>query len=201
MLFTSPLCDVTPVVCQTEGRRCLMQPFFFSLFFFPDSSSLAFIFIFIFKRSTPTRCCDTAFLSFGWQCRSQGMSPFLSLSHFFSLSLCNTHTQSLFRPTSSIITPPSIHPGHCWVVVLSARAWRTQPLIYASPLWHSAAAVLFTVLHVYFGSQGQALGFSGGWEGIKWYFKPRKHWRSLDSITGHAWGKYKYHTGTYWHIS
>lgn len=35
------LCDVTPVVCQTEGRRC---------FFFPDSSSLAFIFISFFKR-------------------------------------------------------------------------------------------------------------------------------------------------------
>ncbi len=31
VLFTSPLCDVTPVVCQTEGRRCGLSFFFQTL--------------------------------------------------------------------------------------------------------------------------------------------------------------------------
>lgn len=115
MLFTSRLCDVTPVVCQTEGRRCLMQPA--SLFFF--SSRLFFTglyFYFICKWSPPTQCCDTAFLSLGWQCRSQGISLF---SFSLSLSLCYMHAHSLLLPTSSIITPPSIQD--------TAESWCCQP--------------------------------------------------------------------------
>lgn len=69
---------------------------------------------------------------------------------FFFVSFALLQAQTLFfPPASSIITPPSIHPGHCWVVVLSARTWRTQPLTYASPLWPGATIVLFAVLQLY----------------------------------------------------
>lgn len=106
VLFTSPLCDVTPAVCQTEGRRCLMRPLiFFSRLFFTS-----FYFYFIFKRSPPTQCCDTAFLSIAWQCRSQGISLF-SFSLVFSRSPSHAHTSSV--SPCFLHHNTSIHPGHC----------------------------------------------------------------------------------------
>lgn len=129
-----------PVVCQTEARRCLMIP----LFFFQTLIHWLFIFIFYFLMK-PTH---SVLQHIWWQCRSWGISLFLSLSY--------THTFS--APAYFLHHNTSIHPGHCWVVVLSARAWRTQPLTYASPLWPSAVSVLFAVLRIYFGGQGHSSG-------------------------------------------
>lgn len=151
LLFSSALCDVTPVVCQTEGRRCLMRPLSLSFFFFPDSYSVAFIFILFFSKwSPPTQCCDTAFLS------SVGVGPYHSFLFFSKYPLSYTHAHSLSLPASSIITPPSIQDtAESWL--LSAWAWRTQPLTYASPPWPSATTVLFAVLQIYLSGQGHRL--------------------------------------------
>ena len=81
MLFTSPLCDVTPVVCQTEGRRCLMRPPFF-FFFHPDSSSLAFIFILFVNEAHPLSAATQLFSASDGSVgvRAYHSSPSLSLS-------------------------------------------------------------------------------------------------------------------------
>ena len=113
MLFTSPLCDVTPVVCQTEGRRCLMRPPFF--FFHPDSSSLAFIFILFVNEAHPLSAATQLFSASDG---SVGVRAYHS-SPSLSLSLCYMHTHSLLLPTSSIITPPSIQD--------TAESWCCQP--------------------------------------------------------------------------
>lgn len=155
MLFTSLLCDVTPVVCQTKGRRCFMWSLSLSLSFFPDLYS--FSFIYLFKTQTSHSVLRHSFSRHRMAVWESGhITLFLSRSLSFfshSLSLGYTHTHSpcfLHHNTS-------IHPGHCWVVVLSARAWRTQPLKYASPLWPGATTVLFAVLQIHLGGQGHRL--------------------------------------------
>lgn len=179
--FHSPLCDVTPVVCQTEGRRCLMRPLcflFFSqtLFFFP----LAFI----FKWSPPTQCCDTAFLSIGWQCGSRGISLFSFFHFFFS----RTHILH-FSPL-----PPSshLHPSR----TLLSRGAVSQSLTHSAT--HKCVTSLAQRRHhaarcpprIPRWPGSEVLCFSGGLEGIKCYFKSRKHCVFLlKRITGHAWGK------------
>lgn len=158
--FHSPLCDVTPVVCQTESRRCLMRPLFI---FFPDSFSPAFYFYFIFKWNPPTQCCDTAFLSLGWQCGSQGISLFSSSHVFF------THTHSPFLSTSSIIMPPSgqdtaesrgFQPEPDALECVTSLAQRQRPADRCPPRtpWWSGS---------------EAPGCSGGWEEMKCYFKTK----------------------------
>lgn len=146
--FHSLLSDVTPVVCQTGGRRCLVWPLSPSLPLSPPLPlSLRLYFsltALFFKWSPPTRCCDTAFLGIGWQC---GSRSFLLFFLTFSASPYFLHHNTSIHP--------SIHPGHCWAALLSARSWRTRPLTHASPCWPAAAVVLLLVLHVYLGGQGQ----------------------------------------------
>lgn len=117
MLFTSLLCDVTPVVCQTKGRRCFMWSLSLSLFFQTCIHFHLFIYL---KRRPPTQCCDTAFLGIGWQCGSRGISLFffLALSPFFP-TRCLLVTRIHTLPASSIITPPSIQD--------TAESWCCQP--------------------------------------------------------------------------
>lgn len=113
-------------------------------FIFSRLFCATFIFIW-FEQIPPTRCRDTAFLCIKWWCRSLGHITCFFFSFLVSLAFIHTiQISSCFLHHNT-----SVRPGHCWVVVLSARAWRTQPLIYASPLWPAATTVLFAVLQLY----------------------------------------------------
>lgn len=134
------------MVCQTGGRRCLVWPLSLSLSFF-QALFFPHWLLYSLNEAHPL---STATQLFSASDGSVGVTLFFltfSISPYFLHHNTSVH--------------PSIYPGHCWVAILSARSWRTQPLTYASPCWPSAAVVLILVLHAYLSGQGHAqLAFS-----------------------------------------
>lgn len=106
--FASPLCDVTPVVCQTEGRRCLMRPLFF---FF--QTSLAFIFILFLNEAHPLSAATQLFSASDGSVGVGAYHSFLSLIFSPSLSLSLLHAHTFSISPYFLHHNTSIHPGHC----------------------------------------------------------------------------------------
>lgn len=176
--FHSPLCDVTPVVCQTEGRRCLMRPLCF-LFF---SQTLFFFHQLLFlNEAHPLSAATQLFSASDGSVGVRAYHSFLSFIFFFS----RTHILH-FSPL-----PPSshLHPSR----TLLSRGAVSQSLTHSAT--HKCVTSLAQRRHhaarcpprIPQWPGSEVLCFSGGLEGIKCYFKSRKHCVFLlKRITGHA---------------